>query len=569
MEKEWKICTSHQGKVQELSGELNIHPLITQVLFNRGIKEKGSIHKFLYPSLKDLHSPFHMKDMDKAVDRITKAVLNRERIVIYGDYDADGVTSTTLLLDFLQELGGNVSYYIPNRLEEGHGLNREALDQIAQSGTRLIITVDCGITNIQEIAYATTLGMDTIITDHHETPVDLPPALAILNPKQPGCTFPFKELAGVGVVFNLIIALRARLREMGFWKNAPVPNLKNYLDLVALGTVADMVPLVDENRIFVKMGLTFLTKGLRPGIAALKNVSGLEIKEIEASDVGFKLAPRINAGGRIGVANDGVELLISRDRDTAQPFAERLNQNNHQRQRIEEQILSDVLKHIDTDSDLLQRKSLVLASSKWHPGVIGIVASRLVEQYWRPVILISITEGVGKGSGRSIKEFNLYQGLKSCRHLLEGFGGHKYAAGMTLLEDNITEFYRFFEAAAKESLQDRELYPKIEIDSMVNLDDLTETFTEHLCSLPPFGIANPEPVFCASGFKVMEAQVVGEKHLKFKVFQDTIPFEVIGFNMGHYHPSLSSSIQIAFVPQVNMWQGKRSLQLKLKDIKIS
>jgi len=568
MEKEWKICTSHQDKVQEISRELNVHPLIIQVLSNRGIKEKDSIYKFLYPSLKDLHFPFHMKDMDKAVERIIEAILNKERIVIYGDYDADGVTSTALLLDFLQGLGGNVSYYIPNRLEEGCGLNKEALDQIAQSGTRLVITVDCGISNIQEIAYAGTLGMDTVITDHHEIPVDLPPALAILNPKQPGCRFPFKELAGVGVVFNLIIALRARLREMEFWKNATVPNLKNYLDLVTLGTVADMVPLVDENRIFVKMGLTILTKALRPGIAALKNVSGLEMREIEASDVGFKLAPRINAGGRIGVANDGVELLIARSRDTAQPFAERLNQNNDQRQGIEQQILSDVLRQIDMDSSFLQRKSLVLASSKWHPGVIGIVAARLMEQYWRPVILISLKDHIGKGSGRSIKEFNLYQGLKSCGHLLEGFGGHKYAAGMTLLEDNITEFYKFFEAVVKESLPERELYPKIEIDSMVNLDDLTETFTEHLCLLSPFGIANPRPVFCASDFNVTEAHVVGEKHLKFKVFQNTIPFEVIGFNMGHYHPSISSSIQIAFVPQVNMWQGKRSLQLKLKDIKI-
>ncbi|HIC91289.1 MAG TPA: single-stranded-DNA-specific exonuclease RecJ [Syntrophaceae bacterium] len=569
MEKEWKICTPHQDKVQELASQLNIHPLIIQVLFNRGIEEKDSIHKFLYPSLKDLHSPFHMKDMDKAVDRVIKAILNREGIVIYGDYDADGVTSTALLLDFLQGLGGNVSYYIPNRLEEGYGLNRKALDQIARSGTRLVITVDCGITNIQEIEYARGLGMDTIITDHHETPVDLPPALAILNPKQPGCTFPFKELAGVGVVFNLIIALRARLREMGFWKDIPVPNLKNYLDIVALGTIADMVPLVDENRIFVKIGLTLLTKGSRPGIAALKNVSGLEMKEIEASDVGFKLAPRINAGGRIGVANDGVELLIAKDRDTARPFAERLNQNNHQRQRMEEQILSDVLRHIDMDSSLLQRKSLVLASSKWHPGVIGIVASRLVEQYLRPVILISLIEGIGKGSCRSIKEFNLYEGLKSCRHLLEGFGGHKYAAGMTLLEGNITEFYRFFEATVRESLPDRELYPKMEIDSMVNLDDLTETFTEHLCLLPPFGIANPEPIFCTSGLNITDIQVVGEKHLKFKAFQGTTPFEVIGFNMGHYYSSLNSSIQIAFVPQVNMWQEKRSLRLKLKDIKIN
>jgi len=568
MKKEWKISTSHQDKVQEISGELNIHPLIIQVLSNRGIEEKDSIYNFLHPSLKNLHSPFHMKDMDKAVDRITKAILNREKIVIYGDYDADGVTSTALLLDFLQGLGGNVSYSIPNRLEEGYGLNREALDQIAQSGTQLVITVDCGISNIQEIAYARMLGMDTIITDHHEIPVDLPPALAIVNPKQPGCRFPFKELAGVGVVFNLIIALRARLREMGFWKNALVPNLKNYLDLVALGTVADMVPLADENRIFVKMGLTLLTKGLRPGIAALKSVSGLETKEIKASDVGFKLAPRINAGGRIGVANDGVELFIARSRDTAQPFAERLNQNNHQRQRIEEQILSDVLKHIDIDSSLLQRKCLVLASSKWHPGVIGIVAARLVEQYLRPVILISLKDRIGKGSGRSIKEFNLYQGLESCRHLLQGFGGHKCAAGMTLLEDNITEFYTSFEAVVKESLRDRELYPEIEIDSMVNLDDLTEAFTEHLCLLPPFGIANPEPVFCASGFNVTGAQVVGKKHLKFKVFQNTTPFEVIGFNMNHYQPYLSSSIQMAFVPQVNMWQGKRSLQLKLKDIKI-
>lgn len=568
MEKNWQVQTFHQERVQSLSQELNIHPLIIQILLNRGIEEKDPIHNFLYPSLKNLHSPFHMKDMDRAVDRIIRAILNREAIVIYGDYDADGITSTALLLDFLRELDADVSYYIPHRLEEGYGLNKTVLYRMAQSHTRLVITVDCGIGNNDEVAYTNTLGLDVIVTDHHEVPSSLPKALAILNPKQPGCPFSFKDLAGVGVVFNLIIALRAKLRKIGFWKDSHVPNLKKYLDLVALGTVADMVPLIDENRIFVKIGLILLSQGLRPGVAALKDVSGLETKEIDAWDIAFKLAPRINAAGRIGEAYNGVELLTARDITSAKTITQRLNTANAERQRIEEQIMTDAFEYLKRDPTILEKKSLLLASEKWHPGVIGIVASRLVEQYHRPVILISLADGMGKGSGRSIREFNLYEGLKSCNHLLERFGGHKCAAGLTVLEENIQEFYGAFEAIVAESLSGIDLLPKVEIDSVVSLNHLTGTFLEHLSLLPPFGSANPEPVFCTSDFDIAEPQVVGNNHLKFKISQNHISCEAIGYNMGYHYP-LSQSFQIAFIPQLNTWQGKTNLQLKLKDIKIN
>jgi single-stranded-DNA-specific exonuclease len=568
MRRDWKIRKVYRERVKILSRELNLHPLIVQVLLNRGIEESEHIHDFLYPTLKNLHFPWHMKDMDKAVDTIIKAILDKKGIVIYGDYDADGITSTVLLLDFLQGLGADVSYYIPNRLEEGYGLNRSALDRIANLGGKLIITVDCGISNIEEIAYAKTLGIDTIITDHHETEAELPPAIAILNPKQPGCSFPFKELAGVGVAFNLVIALRAELRESGFWKGGSIPNLKMYLDLVTLGTLADMVPLVDENRVFVKIGLALLSGSSRPGISVLKQVSGLDSKAIDTRDVGFKLAPRINAAGRIGIANDGVELLMARDVDAARPFAERLNDENEKRQRIEEEIFSDASRHIEADASLLEKRALILASAKWHPGVIGVVASKLLEQHYRPVILISLMDGVGKGSGRSVREFNLYEGLKACRHLLEGFGGHKYAAGLTLHEHNIQAFCQCFEAVVNQGLSEIRLCPKIEIDSMVDLDDLTGTFAEHLSLLSPFGVANPEPIFCASHFNIADARVLRERHLKLRISQNDIPFDVIGFNMGHYYPFLSPSIQIAFIPQINVWQGKTDLQLKLKDIKL-
>ena len=565
--KRWRVREPELALQKTLAASLNISTITSQLLINRGISDIQQAERFLSSTLSDIRSPLGMKGMKEGVERVQKALHNKEKIAIYGDYDVDGITSTSILLMFLKSAGANVSYYIPERIAEGYGLNADAISKLAERGVALLITVDCGISDHAELKLAKGLGIDVIVTDHHEVPGDLPPAYAIINPKQSGCPFPFKNLAGVGVAFNFIIALRATLRDEGFWKEKEVPNLKEYLDLVALGTIADVVPLVDENRIFVKYGLMELTASTKPGIIALKEISGLNDVPINAGMVGYRLAPRINAAGRVGKGVDGVRLLTSESYDEAASIAKLLDDGNKERQGLEEVILREATGMVESGL-ISDRKSIVLASESWHPGVIGIVASRIAEKYYRPTVMIAIKDGVGKGSARSIHSFMLYEGLKECSHLLNEFGGHDYAAGLSINEENIEKFRDAFERVASNKLSDEDMVPEMDIDATMDLNDVTEGLVNELDNLAPFGEANPEPLLCSTGLGIADCKVVGNNHLKMRVKQGRTVRDAIGFGMGNLNLSPGINLDTAFIPQINLWNGGKSIQLKLKDVRI-
>ena len=565
--KRWRVREPELALQKTLAASLNISTITSQLLINRGISDIQQAERFLSSTLSDIRSPLGMKGMKEGVERVQKALHNKEKIAIYGDYDVDGITSTSILLMFLKSAGAYVSYYIPERIAEGYGLNADAISKLAERGVTLLITVDCGISDHAELKLAKELGMDVVVTDHHEVPGDLPPAYAIINPKQSGCPFPFKNLAGVGVAFNFIIALRATLRDEGFWKEKEVPNLKEYLDLVALGTIADVVPLVDENRIFVKYGLMELTASTKPGIIALKEISGLNDVPINAGMVGYRLAPRINAAGRVGKGVDGVRLLTSESYDEAASIAKLLDDGNKERQGLEEVILREATGMVESGL-ISDRKSIVLASESWHPGVIGIVASRIAEKYYRPTVMIAIKDGVGKGSARSIHSFMLYEGLKECSHLLNEFGGHDYAAGLSINEENIEKFRDAFERVASNKLSDEDMVPEMDIDATMDLNDVTEGLVNELDNLAPFGEANPEPLLCSTGLGIADCKVVGNNHLKMRVKQGRTVRDAIGFGMGNLNLSPGINLDTAFIPQINLWNGGKSIQLKLKDVRI-
>ena len=567
--KRWLIKEQNQPLSKIFSRSLNISPLVSQLLINRGITTIEEADYFLNATLKNLHSPLLMKHMDKAVQRVMAAIKNQEKICIYGDYDVDGITATAILVLFLREIHADVFYYLPHRLEEGYGLDTAALKKIKHKGAHLLITVDCGISDIEPIRYAQSQSLDVIVTDHHQPPEILPPAYAILNPKQPGCTFPFKELAGVGVAFNLLMALRRELRHQGFWGQGNPPNLKQYLDLVALGTIADIVPLIDENRLLVKYGLEVLSQGERLGIRALKAVSATPEGPVTGDVVAFRLAPRINASGRVSTATTGVELLTTDDPVEAQRLARTLNEENSKRQQLERTITAEAKAMINGDQDLC--KPLVLASARWHQGIIGICASRLVEEFYRPTILISIDEttGAGRGSARSIYGFDLHSALKRCAGLLTSFGGHRYAAGLTIPIENIPAFEHQLAAIVEEVMREEDFVPHLAIDARLPLSALSDDIIEEIEKLAPFGTANPEPLFCSQDLNLYSFMIVGNGHLKLKIKEDGCFYDAIGFNMGTAYNLTDQGIRLAFVPQFNMWQGVKNIQLKLKDIQHS
>ncbi|MBI4228990.1 MAG: single-stranded-DNA-specific exonuclease RecJ, partial [Deltaproteobacteria bacterium] len=463
---------------------------------------------------------------------------------------------------FLKNLGSNVIYYNPDRLKEGYGVNIDAIQKLKNEGVSLIISGDCGITAYAEVTAAKKLGIDFIITDHHEPPEVIPDAVAVLNPHQKGCIYPGKEIAGVGVIFNLVIALRRSLRDSGFFRSDE-PNLGEYLDLVALGTVSDCASLRNVNRIFVKEGIKRLSNTKRLGIIALKEVSGTKSK-VDTYDIGFKLGPRVNASGRLISASLAVELFISNDIKKARELASVLNNENSKRQTIEGKIINDIISQIKTSPSLLDMNSLVLSSPDWHQGVIGIVASKLVEMYQKPTIIIAIQEGgVGKGSARSVENINIYKALSTCKELLEQFGGHELAAGLNIKEENIDEFRKRFEEAANEALGD--YTSKLRIDTALDLSDLTESLISELDLLSPFGIGNPEPVFIAKSVEVDSQRLLKDKHLSLKLNDNNHIFDAIWFNLKE-QVTVPNKIDIVFTPEFNEWNGKKSIRLKVKDI---
>jgi len=566
MKMRWDVFNCPVELKEELSKQLDIPPLVAQLLIKRGITNPQDGVKFLSPVFHHLYNPFLMKDMDKGVDRVIRALQKREQIAIYGDYDADGITACALLMDFLRSLGLQPSYYIPHRLTEGYGLNPEAVKKVAAQGTKLLICVDCGISDREEIHLAQQLGMDTIVVDHHQVPPLPSPAYAVLDPLQPDCPFPFKGLAGVGVAFHLVMALRIRLRESAFWLDSAEPNLRRYLDLVALGTIADVVPLVDINRVLVMYGLKELEDTVRPGIVSLKEVSGIGKEEISTGSVAFRLAPRLNAGGRVAHGQMGVELLLAEEYGQARSIAAELDQANRERQGIEERMYKEAKEIIGRDG-LFNRKSLVLSSDDWHPGVIGIVASRLAEEFWQPTILIAFQGEAGKGSARSIAGFHLYEGLQECEEHLLRFGGHKYAAGLQINRNKVRAFRDGFEEAVKRKLGDADFMPTILIDAEVELGEITPDLLSYLSFFPPYGPANPRPIFSTKEkLPISDIRILGRNTLKFALRGRQGTYEVIGFGMGTLGSQLPSEARIAFHPKMNDWQGVTKLQLELRDV---
>jgi len=553
----------------QLALETGISPLKAQILLNRGISDSNSATSFLSPRLSDLIDPMLLTDMDHAVDVIMEAIVNREKIAVFGDYDADGITSTALLLNLFSELGASPSSYIPNRLDEGYSLNPIAIKKLRQDGVRLIITVDCGISNRKEIALAKELGMKVVVTDHHQIPEDFDPICPVINPNRHDSLFPFKALAGVGVAFFLAIALRSCLRNKGWFKDRPEPDLKKYLDIVALGTVADMVPLIDQNRILVQSGIQVMRNSIWPGIKAVKDVSGMDAHRISSYDLAFKLAPRFNAPGRLGDSATGLTNLITMNESIAVETADRLNSMNIHRQRIEGDILEEIEESIIKKSDLKDRRTIVIAKEGWHQGVLGIVASRLLDRYHRPALILTIREDMATGSGRSIDGFNLHRSMTRLNYLFEKFGGHYHAAGCTLKASNIEALAEGLEKIAMEELKEDDLVPAIDIDAEIPIHELTFDTVNDLRSLEPFGPGNPEPFFYAGDLKVLESRVVGEKHLKLRVRQGKSVMEAIGFGLSDIRPIEGKMVNMVFTPEINDWNGYKKIQLKINDLELS
>jgi len=553
-----------------LAGKVGISKLLASLLINRNISSLDSAKSFLSPRLGALRDPFLLKDMDSAVEGITDFILKKKKITVYGDYDADGLTATSLLVDFFSGLDTPVSFYIPHRLEEGYSLNEKAIREIKKGNTELIITVDCGINSQSEISLAKKLGMEVIVTDHHQLPAGFVPICPTINPLRPDSSFPFKELSGVGLAFYLAVAIRSNLRERGFFQSKGEPDLRSYLDLVALGTVADIVPLIEENRILVKSGLKVLMDSQRPGIKALLRVSGIKKDQaITTNDIAFKLAPRINALGRLGSATRAVHLLTTDDETKASLIAEQMDSLNSQRQIIQNRIVSESRERIESMEDLEGSRTIVLFDPGWHRGVVGIVASKIVEEYYRPTLILTVEGGLLRGSGRSIDGFDLYQALSDLGDLLKQFGGHDHAAGVSLESKRVGEFCERFEELARKRIDAEDMTPKIEVDSRLGLESINPQILKEIEMLLPFGCKNPEPIFWVGPLKVLSSRVVGKDHLKLKIKEKWLTFDCIAFGKAAFHPLEGKSVDILFHVEVNTWQGIESIQLVIVDLHLN
>jgi single-stranded-DNA-specific exonuclease len=560
----------------EIAKQMRLPLPMVRLLARRGMTDAQSIHTFLHPSLTTgLPSPFVMKGMKRAVAIIIDAVKQKRPIIVYGDYDADGITATALLYLFLQRIGARVTYSLPNRFSEGYGLHPGVLQKICTelnivTDEKVLITVDCGIANVEEVSEARKLGWTTIITDHHTVPARLPAADAVLNPLQPGCPFPFKYLAGVGVAFYLVMGLRKSLFDLGWWHKEEVPNLKDYLDLVAVGSIADLVPLQDINRVLVKAGLEVMNSRQRIGFAKLyeKAARTMDPGAITAEDIAFKLSPRLNALGRIGRPDKAVELLTTDSLTAATELAGQLDRANDERKSIQQQLFKEAYGRARI---LMQQNpyTLVLSNRDWHTGVLGIVASQLCDMFHRPTVLLSEADGRMKGSGRAAAGLNLYEALSLCRGSLVQFGGHTSAAGLTLLPENLDDFRAQFEAVAADMLTAEDLIPRIEYDDQVDPQLLfSEPFLHHYVKMAPFGTGNPEPLFLCRNIQFTGARIVGNNHLKFKVVDNGTHRDGIGFGLGFVLAEINQLVNAGvFQLRFNQFQGRGGWEMNLIDIK--
>ncbi|MFQ5432747.1 MAG: single-stranded-DNA-specific exonuclease RecJ [Nitrospinota bacterium] len=569
----WEVIPTSSSDSKELSDRLGVSQLTAKLLINRGMRTVEEAERFINVSMDHLYPPMAMSGMREAVERVCRAVADGEKIAVYGDYDVDGISATSLLILFFRDIGIAASYYIPNRIDEGYGLNEEAIKKLAGESD-LIITVDCGVSSIHEVSLARQLGLDIIITDHHQVSSGLPPACAILNPSRGDCGYPFKCLAGVGIAFKLVMAVHAALLERKIINRSEAPKLKKYLDLVALGTLADMVPLVGENHTLVRIGLKELTTTKKVGLRALKNLGNFGDRRINSTDVNFFLSPRLNAIGRLKSASLGVELLTTNNRIRAREIARLLEEENANRQKIQNRILHEVLEQIRDRVDIKNDKAIVLASKGWHPGVIGIVAAKVVDRFHMPTILLNMEDGVSRGSARSVPDFHIYNGLKLCEDKLLHFGGHKYAAGLSLKTEMIDEFRHDFQKAVERQVPSGISKPTLEIDSEARLAAFNTDTVEDIMELGPFGTANRQPLFLAKNISFTgKPSFVGKEgeHVTFEVESGGGALDGIGFGMSHSFKQMdvtSGRYDIVFTPYISARSSmSRQVQLRLRDFR--
>ncbi|MDE3056631.1 MAG: single-stranded-DNA-specific exonuclease RecJ [Bacteroidota bacterium] len=574
----WKVAEPPDLElIKKLSEELTIAPSLAAVLINRKVDDFEKARRYFRPTEEQLHDPFLLDGMHVAVERILAARISNEKMLVYGDYDVDGTNGASMLYLFFREIGCNVSYYIPDRIKEGYGISHAGIDQAKRTGISLMVAVDCGITAVEQVEYARSLGVDVIICDHHEPGNTIPNAVAGLDPIKPASQYPFKFLCGCGVGFKLIQAIARTIGDE--------ISVSKYLDFVAIATTADIVPLVEENRVFVKLGLELINKNPRSGIHALLQSAGLEVGSIATGQIVFVMAPRINAVGRLGNAMRAVDLLVSESFSKAVEYARVLEQENQTRRKIDEDVFLHaqqlVEEYLDVDSD----GAIILHQEQWHPGVIGIVASRIVEKYYRPAIMLTTVDGVVKGSARSVAGFNIYQALKRCEGKLLQFGGHKYAAGLTVDPERLEEFKEAFNAVAKELLTDDLRTPEIAIDAEIDLAELTPKYLRILKQFAPFGPKNMRPMFVAHDVELVGTpRIVGKNHLRFKIRKNGTTFDCIGFGLGDLLPRLNGTppetqkdpgtqnggrkdLSIVFSVDENDYTGVQLPQLKIKDLK--
>ncbi|MCS7229218.1 MAG: single-stranded-DNA-specific exonuclease RecJ [Candidatus Kryptonium sp.] len=567
MKNKWKIIQVEKPElVNNLSKDAKIPKPIAKILVSRGIDSVEKVNSFFNPRLEDLHDPFLMEDMEKAVERISRAILNKEKILIYGDYDVDGTTGASMLYLFLRELGANVEVYIPDRFKEGYGISKIGIEKAHQKGVNVMIAVDCGITAINEVKIARELGIDVIICDHHEPGDEIPEAFAVLNPLKETCPYPFKYLSGCGVAFKLVQALQ---KKFSFDEILPF----QYLDFVAVAAAADIVPLIGENRILVKYGLELLnSSNPRVSFLALLEKAGLRNKKINTWHIGFVIGPRINAVGRLGDAIRAVEFLISNDYNSASYWAEQLHLENERRQSLDREAFEEAVEIIEREEIYKKDKVFVLYNENWHQGVIGIVASKIVEKYHRPTILLTYADGVLKGSARSIPNFDIYHALKKCENTLIQFGGHKHAAGMVLKPEKFQEFKTAINNFADEFITDDMLMREICIDAVVDINEIAGHISEYwkiLKNFEPYGPGNQEPVFLSANVPISDVRIFGNNHLKFKIKVNGLTIDAIGYGLSKFYPEIlgRDRASIVFSFDEGLWNGQSVIQFKIKDLK--
>jgi single-stranded-DNA-specific exonuclease len=566
--KRWVLREADPQTVARQSEQLNISPLLARILVLRGFTDPPSARSYLSSSLRtDLPSPFEMADMEPALRRLVEAIKNKEQIGIWGDYDVDGTTGTSVLVSFLREIGAQPIYHVPHRIDEGYGLNIQGLRQLRERGVDLVVTVDCGISNAQEVAAARTMGLDVVVVDHHQPPAELPPAVAVINPHRKDCSFPDKGLCAAGLAFYLVIGLRAKLREQGWFAGATEPDIRRYLDIVTLGTIADMVPLKGVNRTLIRRGLAELATSTRPGVVALKQVAGIAAGEVNAGQVGFRLGPRINAAGRVDYGIKVVELLTTDSNEIALRIAIELDTHNSERRAIEAAVLERALAQASSMVSGGLCHSLVLAGEGWHPGVLGIVASRIVEKYHRPTVVIGLNGSEGKGSARSIRGFHMVDGFRRCAEHLTKFGGHEYAGGLSIPSANLEYFAEAFEIVARQALTDDDLLPMLEVDAQLRFADIGFPLVRELDVLKPFGVGNPEPLFVTSRVEVCERKVFSAG-VRYRLRENSRVIGGVIFGVDDDYPGrVGEMVDVVYRLGENDWNGASTVELKIVDVR--